>query len=64
MIVVETASLNAAELSEYCQNKGLYVKQFEAWRDACMQANGDVAEEASRLNKEGKDKEIKFGCGT
>jgi transposase-like protein len=61
MIVVETASLNAAELSEYCRQKGLYVEQVESWRDACMQANGGVAEEASRLNKENKekDKEIK-----
>lgn len=61
MIVVETASLNAAELSEYCRQKGLYVEQVESWRDACMQANGGVAEEASRLNKESKekDKEIK-----
>lgn len=57
MIVVETASLNAAELSEYCRQKGLYVEQVESWRDACMQANGGVAEEASRLNKEGKDKD-------
>lgn len=40
MIVVETASLNAAELSEYCRQKGLYVEQVESWRDACMQANG------------------------
>lgn len=60
-IVVETASLNAAELSKYCREKGLYVEQVEAWRDACMQANGGVAEEASRLSKESKnkDKEIK-----
>lgn len=57
MIVVETASLSAAELSEYCRAKGLYVEQVESWRDACMQANGGVAEEASRLNKEGKDKD-------
>jgi len=57
MIVVETASLNAAELSEYCRRKGLYVEQVESWRDACMQANGGVAGEASRLNKEGKDKD-------
>ncbi len=57
MIVVETASLNAAELSEYCRQKGLYVEQVESWRDACMQANGGVAEEASRLNRESKEKD-------
>ena len=61
MIVVETASMNAAELAEYCRQKGLYIEQVESWRDACMQANGGVAEEASRLSKESKekDKEIK-----
>lgn len=57
MIVVETASLNNAELSEYCRKKGLYVEQVESWRDACMQANGGVAEEASKLNKANKEKD-------
>lgn len=37
------------------------VEQVKEWKDVCMQANGGVAEEASRLNKEMKikDKEIK-----
>jgi transposase len=51
-IVVETAVMSEAELAEYCRKKGLYVEQIEAWRDACMQANGGVAKEASRLQKE------------
>lgn len=61
LIVVETAALSEIELAEYCRSKGLYAEQIEAWRNACMQANGGVAEEAAklqRLNKE-KDKEIK-----
>ena len=57
MIVVETASLNNTELSEYCRKKGLYVEQVEAWKDACMQANGGVAQEAEKLSKANKDKE-------
>lgn len=57
MIVVETASLNSAELAEYCRKKGLYVEQVEAWRDACMQANGGIAEEAAKLNRANKEKE-------
>lgn len=28
--VLETASLNEAELSEYCREKGLYVEQVKA----------------------------------
>lgn len=30
--VIETASLNEAELSEYCREKGLYVEQIKAWK--------------------------------
>ena len=61
LIVMETASMNETELSKYCRSKGLYVEQLREWKNICMQANGGVAEEASRLNKEMKvkDKEIK-----
>jgi len=61
LIVVETATLSEIELAEYCRSKGLYVEQVEAWRNACMQANGGVAEEATKLQKSNKekDKEIK-----
>ena len=37
--VVETAALNAAELGEYCRQRGLYPQQVQAWRAACEQAN-------------------------
>lgn len=56
-IVVETATLSEIEMAEYCRAKGLYVEQVEAWRDACMQANGGVAQQASQLQKELKQKE-------
>lgn len=56
-IVVETAALSEIELAEYCRAKGLYVEQVEAWRDACMQANGGVAQQASKLQKELRHKE-------
>lgn len=61
LIVVETATLSEIELSEYCRSKGLYVEQVEAWRDACMQANGGVAQQATQLQKNirQKDQEIK-----
>ena len=57
LIVVETASMNETELAEYACKKGLYVEQIKAWRDACMNANGGVAKEAARLNRELKDSE-------
>jgi len=56
-IVLETAVLNEIELSEYCRKKGLYPQQVKEWKNACMQANGGVAEEASRLNLELKKSE-------
>lgn len=37
--VVETASLNEAELSAYCRKRGLYPEQVKEWRLACEQAN-------------------------
>ena len=51
-IVLETAVLNEIELAEYCRKKGLYPQQVKNWKDACIQANGGIAEEASRLNIE------------
>ena len=57
LTVVETASLNEAELAEYARKKGLYVEQIKSWRDACMNANGGVAKEAARLNQELKESE-------
>lgn len=61
LIVMETAKLSEVELAEYCRSKGLYVEQVQTWRDACMQANGGVAQEATRLQKDvrDKDREIK-----
>ena len=55
LIVVETASLNETELAEYARKKGLYVEQIKAWKDACLNANGGIAKEAARLNRELKD---------
>lgn len=52
LIVVETVSMSETELAEYARKKGLYVEQIKAWKDACMNANGGVAQEAARLNKE------------
>ncbi len=57
MIVVETARMNETDLAEYARKKGLYVDQIKSWRDACMNANGGVAKEAARLNREFKASE-------
>jgi transposase len=61
LIVMETAQLSEIELAEYCRSKGLFVEQVTAWKDACMQANGGVAQQATKLQQElrQKDKELK-----
>ncbi|WP_430383886.1 IS3 family transposase [Anoxynatronum buryatiense] len=59
-IVLETAALNEAELAEYCRKKGLYVEQVEAWRNACHQANGGIAQEAARMHKALKEKDHEY----
>ena len=33
-VVIETGTLNEAELSEYCRKKGLYPEEVKAWREA------------------------------
>lgn len=39
--------MSEAELAEYARKKGLYVEQIKAWKDACMNANGGIAKEAT-----------------
>lgn len=36
IVVIETAALSAVELATYCREKGLYVEQVAAWRQACL----------------------------
>jgi transposase len=47
-VVVESAALNAVELSEYCRRKGLYPQQIAAWKASCMQANAVVPAKQAR----------------
>jgi uncharacterized small protein (DUF1192 family) len=38
-VVLETAGLNATELSAYCRERGLYPEQVERWRQESQDAN-------------------------
>jgi transposase len=38
-VVLETAGLNATELSAYCRERGLYPEQVERWRQVSQDAN-------------------------
>jgi len=48
--VVESASMNEMELSEYCRKRGLYPEQVKEWRLACEQATDWNRESALRLD--------------
>lgn len=49
--------MNETELAEYAREKGLFVEQIKAWRDACMSANGGLAQETARMKKKLKEGE-------
>jgi len=53
-VVLETASLNQAELALYCRKKGLYAEQIAIWRSACVDANANVKEHEKAFNLEAK----------
>ena len=39
IVVLETAGLNATELSAYCRERGLFPEQVSRWRQAAQDAN-------------------------
>ncbi len=54
-VVLETATLNAAELAQYCRRKGLYAEQIAAWRLACSTANANAAQVSKGQQTQSKD---------
>ena len=57
-VVLETAILNAEQLSQYCRRKGLYPEQIARWKQACIdgaesqpQQDRQVAEKLKALKK-------------
>lgn len=58
-VVMEAASLNELELSEYCRRKGLYPQQVSTWRELCLQANASAATKVDREKRRQQAKEIK-----
>lgn len=49
-VLIETASMNEQELSEYCRRKGLYAEQIIRWKEAAIAGN----ESNARLTKAGR----------
>ncbi|MDQ0232617.1 transposase [Metabacillus malikii] len=55
LVVMETFTMNSAQLAEYCRKKGLYKEQIEAWRVSCLNANGRESSQSKQLNQELKE---------
>lgn len=52
--IVETASMNASELSEYCRNKGLYPEQIQRWLKACVQGVHNIGTQQKQVKQEAR----------
>lgn len=60
-VVIETAALNEAQLSEYCRRKGLYPEQINEWKTSALsgyQNNRQIKKE-NPLNHQQDRKKIK-----
>jgi len=56
--VLESASLNQHQLSEYCRTRGLFPEQLTRWRQNCARANDwDRAENASLAKQHRENRE-------
>jgi transposase-like protein len=53
-VVVETATLSEAELSQYCREKGLYVEQVKAWKQDCLNGFSSAPERKRQELKQAK----------
>ena len=51
-VVLETANLSEIEFSEYCREKGIYPEQVREWREACVNANDNKAEQNAKASRE------------
>lgn len=50
--VIEVASLSPTELGRYCREKGLYVEQVAAWREACIAGQRSAQEQRGSEREE------------
>jgi transposase-like protein len=55
-VIIETATLNETELSEYCRCKGLYPVQIKSWKTSMVQG---LMSEPSKVDREQNQKQIK-----
>jgi len=59
LVVLETFTMNEAEMGAYCRKKGLYKEQIKAWQATCLNANGSELNLSKQLNQELKEERKK-----
>lgn len=58
-VIIETASFNEVQLSEYCRSKGLFKKQIDQWKEEALsgyQKSAQATKQQSRHRREDKKK--------
>ena len=55
-VIIESASLNAQALSEYCRRKGLYVEQIARWKAAAIAGNESSRDDLSKADRQALQK--------
>jgi hypothetical protein len=55
-VIIETATLNEVELSEYCRCKGIYPVQIKSWKASMVQG---LMSEPSKADREKSQKQAK-----
>jgi transposase len=55
-VIIETATFNETELSEYCRCKGLYPVQIKSWKASMVQG---LMSEPSKVDREQNQKQVK-----
>ncbi len=58
-VVIETASMNEAQLGEYCRSKGLYAEQISQWKQAALtgyQRNDQIEKQQARTRQDDQKK--------
>ena len=53
--VLETATMNEADLADYCRRRGLFLEQIKAWRMACELANDWDRTSTTRMSQATKE---------
>ena len=59
--MIETASLNTEELSEYCRRKGLYPEQIERWKKGAIRGT-ETSAGKTKAEKRELEQERKKSC--